>query len=250
MIFSFVWKFLKNNFTIIELILIIALLIQSILICSFFIWRNISYRSYHYPLSSIKPEYEILKKEVYYTVKKESHSEVDENGNAREIVDYKLDFSNYQTIKCCIQRLERIPCKFLWTGKSKANLPISTSEQEVRAETEKKGVWCFYDIVLEKHLFKGDTTQIKNKYPLISDCKSSSPFVSSATDNPTKSLIFHLDLGVEYAHKKVTFETFRSNESSYPLSCKETLLDDEGKLTYIVKKPKRFRSYILRWNWN
>ena len=107
----------------------------------------------------------------------------------------------------------------------------------------------FYDIIFDDCILKGETRVINNTFPNIKDCKSSRPFVASSTEDPTKKLIFNINLGREYANKEVVIETFRSNDSCYPINKKEMHFDEEGKLYYTETRPKRFRYYVVSWSW-
>ncbi len=232
-IVTLLWKKLKKEFTTLDIILIVIFLISFVFIVIYMMWRNISYRSCHYPYSKIKPDYIVVKKELNY----------------RKTDDNKLKFSNEQTIKSITQQLDRVQGRYMWTGTGKINLPKTNNGCEIRSEGKKVGVWNYYDIIIHSPLQRGDEKIIKNNYIPIDNCTSSSPFVSTCTEQPTKLLVFKIDLGNEYANKEVILESYRSNESYFLLSKEIFTLDNEGKITITITKPKRFRYYMVSWNW-
>lgn len=249
-IVAFVANYIKKSFTIFELLLFIIIMIIATIFFVYFLWRSCSYKSYHYSWLKIKPKYEIVRNEVIYKVEKGRIKITDGEGKKRRVADYKLNFSQIKRIKCLLsQGLDRITCKYMWTGKSSVNLPSSTNGNQIREISNKKGSWKFYDIVFDQTILRGKDKEIICTYPVINDCKSSSPFVSTTTDEPTRELIFKIDLGEEYKFKNMVLEEVRSNESNYVLESKNLNLDENGKLEYIIRKPKRFRTYVIHWSW-
>lgn len=244
-IITYIYKKIEKEINTFEIFLFIIIIIQCTLIFIYCIWRKKSYESYYYPWSKIRSEYEIIEKKVNYNVEKQTHR----NGKNKS-VEYYLNFSVCKKIKSLRRKLERIPGKFLWTGKNDAKLPISSTGDEIRWQDNKKGTWKFYDIILNKTLFKGEKADVNTYHDPIGNCKSSSPFVSSSTEEPTKKLVFNIDLGKEYAKSKIIVDVFRSNESTSPLKSTEFEFDECGKFTLEIKNPNRFRYYVVHWEWN
>lgn len=240
-----IWHYLKQSFSTLDIILIILLAIQTIAFIGFAIWRNISYKSYHYYHHSIKPDFIVLEQTVNYKVNKQATTDP----NKKEKFEYTLDFSNKRNIKCCVDRLERIPGKYIWTGKDKASLPRSTSKHQVRSVNKNKGFWSLYDISFKNCLLKGQTATINNAFPTIKNCKSSCPFVACSTEEPTKKLTFNVELGREYSGQELTIETYRSSDSFYPIESKKGSFDANGIFEYTINKPKRFRYFVISWSW-
>lgn len=244
---TYVWAKINETLTPLNIVLIVALLLCSIVLLILFFYKRSSFKTFYYKPSLIKADYEILEKSIEYKLMKTINI-TSNNSKNKSNVEYTLDFSNTAIIKCCARRLDRINGKFLWTGKSDANLPKTRPVMDVRLQQKKPGIWTFYDIILDRCLLRGNTKKIVTYHKSIPLCKTSSPFVSSETDEPTKLLKFNIDLGEDYAGKRVFIETFRSGGSKYVLESVETTFDDCGKLTYIIR-PKRFRYYMVHWEW-
>ena len=230
---SSVYHYIKKNLNLASLILIIA---STVFFASFIIFKikqKNSYKSYSYPRKKIRPRFEVIKKEISYIKTK----------------DDKLIFKRKMHILSKIDSLKTISDRYIWTGKSDVVLPKEgKSIEEIIPHPNKKGVWKFYDIELSRCIDKGEEIEIDYKWPKISNCSSSSPFVSMSTEEPTKLLVFHINLGKEYRGRKVILEEFRSIDGSYLLRTEEHEFDNAGKVNIPVP-PKRFRYYIARWNW-
>lgn len=239
-------RFFEKNFTLLDIVLLVIIAIQSIFFITFSLWRSISYKSYHYPTHKIKSEFIVMEKIVNYVVEEKN---ITPKGQQKPRKDFILHFSNKREIKCCADHLQTLPGKYLWTGSKDASLPIQRAHMQIKEIEAKKGFWTMYNIVLDDCMLKGDVRTINNAFPDISDCKSSRPFVASSTEEPTKALTFNIDLGKDYSNKSVVVETFRSSDSFYPLTSEKFCFDEDGKFTYTKNKPKRFRYYVISWNW-
>lgn len=235
-IYAFVSKWVYSyTFSVLEIVLISIILAQFIIYSIFAIRNMFSYSAYHYPWLKIRSQYDYLKK----------------------IVTYKMDdkdclhFKREAEIKANVD-LRVLLDKFIWTGSSIAQIPLKGKNvQEIREQKERKGVWKFFDIVLDRQLRRGKSLEISYDWPIISNCSSSSPFVSQSTEEPTKYIRFEIDLGVEYANKEIILEEYRAIDSNAPLNEFEgKKFDNNGRYIWEIKKPKRFRYYIARWNWN
>jgi alpha-L-fucosidase len=113
---------------------------------------------------------------------------------------------------------------------------------------DKPGVWKYFEVIFNKRIKKGETININYKWPTIDDCKSSSPFISTLTDVPTKKLIFKINLGQKYAGNIVYMEERRSIDGDNMLDRNEYSLDHNGCVTIPIS-PHRFRYFIVFWKW-
>ncbi len=226
-----VWKALSLVISTLDWILISILLAESIFFIVFAVWRKCSYKSYHYPRSKIKPTHIVENHEIFYKV----------------TANNQLDYSVRQQIECCSDKISNIPYKFIWTGKSKANLPKNQRDYNF-IKSPHKGAWTYYEASLVDCLLKGQKKEIIREFDLIDDCTSSKAYVSVNTDTPIKKIKFNIDLGdfVDGAFAK--FQEYRSNEGDYPLSSQDVPIEN-GKIEFEVPNPQRFRYYRISWNW-
>ncbi|MDO4303333.1 MAG: hypothetical protein Q4D94_05405, partial [Bacillota bacterium] len=192
-----------------------------------------SYKSYYYPYSKIKTNYNVISKTIYYQV------------NERN----ELAFGRTMVIKSNIDNLDSIFDKFIWTGTSAAKVPNPRLHIQEIKECNKIGIWKYFQIFLDSPISKGDTLEIRYEWPTIYNCNSSSPFFSTSTEEPTKEVNMILKLGKRYSDREIILEEYRAIEGDNPISTKRTKLDQWGDYTWPIKKPKRFRYYRIRWEW-
>lgn len=219
--------------TLMEIVLLGALILESAMLLIWIIWNKVSYKSYRYPWSKISTNYTVISKHLFYTIN--DHDE--------------LSFSRTTKIKSHINNLESVFDKFIWTGRVEAGLPERGEHIRSIDQQSLIGIWKYFRITLEEHLSKGEEVTISYAWPRILDCKSASPFFSSSTDEPTKELIFTLKLGSRYAGQEIRLEEFRAIEADNPITVEVANLDLNGDYTWNVKKVKRFRYYRVRWSW-
>lgn len=226
-----IWKAISQVITVLDWVLISILLAESVFFIIFAVWRKYSYKSYHYPSSKIKPTHIIENHEIFYKV----------------TANNQLAYSVIQNIECSSNNLSNIPYKFIWTGKSQANLPKDQLDYHF-VKSQHKGIWTYYDASLVDCLLKGQKKQIIREFDLIDDCTSSKPYVSVNTDMPTKRIKFSINLGNFVDGVIAKFQEYRSNEGDYPLSSKDIPIEN-GKIEFEVPHPQRFRYYKISWNW-
>ena len=143
--------------------------------------------------------------------------------------------------------------KFIWTGNTKkSEFPLPRDNIRAIAKTDAPiGIWNYFRVIFNETLFKGkDSKPFSYKWPPISDYKSSSPFVSTSTNEPTKKLTLVIHLGSEYAGKELVLEEFRAIECMKEISTKTVEFDNSGRFEWTPERIKRFRYYRARWNWN
>lgn len=220
--------------SLLDIILLVFFSLQIVFYIIVGLRNRFSYKSYHYNSLKIKTKYECIKKNIVY------------QRNDNDVLICKRDLK----IKALENNLDSILDKFIWTGKSDAKLPIKKENiQEIREQKNRKGVWKFFDIVFPMPLNKGEVLNFSYEWPAISDCSSSSAFVSTSTEVPTKYLEFEIDLGKEYKNQQIILAEYRALDSNWPLSQEIKNFDGNGKYVWKIDKPKRFRYYIARWDW-
>lgn len=228
-----IWKFISKTFTALDWVLITILLVQSIFFIGFACWRKFSFKSYHYPSGPIRPSYLVLEQKLNYLVDEKNE---------------KLNFTSDKKIKCCDDRLPSIQGKYIWTGDSDANIPKNQLGYNFLSINNKKGIWTYYMVQFSDCLLKGQIKDIKYEYHF-DKYTTSSPFLSATTEEPTKYISFHLELGNSVEGTTFTIEEFRSTEGEYPISSKTLPISANGTIDYEIKHPKRFRYYRISWEW-
>lgn len=221
------------HWTITEIILLSLTTVAFIIVLSKYLWDKFSYRAYCYPWSKIRSNYIIENKHIKYTAK---------NSNAH--------YSRELTVKCQTNHLDSILDKYIWTGKVEPwPLRPVRNIKELKMEA-RIGVWKYFRVVFDHIINKGDTITVGYEWPNIIDCKSSSPFFSTTTEEPTKNIIMSLNLGSSYSGATIYLEEYRSMGSDYQIKVVQEKLDDNGYYQWNIRKPKRFRYYLIRWAWN
>lgn len=231
-----IWKSMKETLSYLDWVLIGIMAAESIFIIIFSIWRMVSYKSYHYSASKISTDYITIRKVINYKLVNQNNSTY-------------LDHSCLRKIKCCVDHLDSIPAKYIWTGDSTPTFNVNTQGVALKPTTRKKGIWTFYNIVFNNSILKGCETDVDIVFDPIHDYSTSEPFVSTSTEEPNKEIKFVIDLGMNYANKTAKFEIFRANESYYPLKDQDLHFDQYGRLEHNVPFPKRFRRYVISWDW-
>lgn len=230
--------YIKGKLTVFDIIMIGLFFVIILALIAKAIWRRIDYRSYYYPWSKILTgyNYTVSRKEITYIRNK----------------DDTLQFSRNMKIKCCNNRLGFILDKYIWTGENASSIKLNPINGITKIEYKNRiGIWNYYVLELSNHIKKGEEREISYKWMNICNCKSSSPFFSTSTDEPTKEIILVLELGEEYANQEIVCEEFRAIESDYPLSIRKDKLDEHGRYRWEISKhkAKRFRYYRIRWSW-
>lgn len=200
--------------------------------------RN-SYLDYRYPRKQIRPKYIVEKVVVKYTVEKGSH----------------LNFSNDIQIRALSNTFNRFTKKYFWTGLSSVNIPNHAECVGVTKITDavtdlSSSPWKTFDVYINP-INKNETCQCFLKWPDIPNCKvGNTSHVSYSTDEPTKEIVFEIKLGKQYAGKTIRYREYQSLGALTPLTGQtgDYKFDNDGFFTITIPA-KRFRYYILDWNW-
>lgn len=235
---TFIWNCVSVYQHVLYQLVIVLFFGQLVLVITYLIWRNFSFKSYHYPMRKIKHKYHFVESTIkYQLVRKKGES------------TNKLLLSKRILVCSDSETLDKIDDKFLWTGKVIPQTPTGKkSISEIHLAKDKVGVWKYLDVHFNRRIQRNQTIELEYSWPPILDCKSSSPFISVNTDIPTKQITFELDLGKEYAFVPVYLEERRSIDGDDMLSNHNYALDENGKIVIKIS-PRRFRYYILFWKW-
>lgn len=231
---TFILAFLKKN-QVAEILLLLGLVLETLVLISLRIWNFVSYKAYRYPSEKIVPEFEFIKKRIYYEM----------------LSDGKLRYSRTMKTRSLRSTRDSITDQYLWTGKVEAIIPVGKEHIRKIEPCPTIGIWRIFRITFDSPIEKGKELTYTYEWPLIDNCTSSSPFASVSTEAPTKEIEFCIKLGHKYSNKEVYVQEFRSIESAsdQPLSQDILRFDEGGELHYSIKHPKRFRHYRVLWKW-
>ena len=201
--------------------LVVALLVWAV-------YRRVSYRVATYP--RMRPHYEILEKEITYKID----------------ADGLLHFSRKIKLKALIDNVDSYIDRYVWTG-GDARLPEPGPGAASITELLEAGIWRFYSTRLPHPLRKGKEHELQIHWPPLADWRTSKPFVSTSTEEPTRRLTFKVEIPLQHLREDdFLAEEMRGIESIYPF--KTTGLAREDRLVWTFK-PKLYRHYRIRWAW-
>lgn len=217
---------------------IIVALVITILIIRKINMRK-SFRSYYYPKKQIRPTYIIEKIVLNYTVTRRK----------------ELNYSNVITIRALNDAFDRFTKKFLWTGLSPANIPKLSDCENINnvypaPNARNSSPWSLFQVVINP-INKNQIHQCTLRWPTIKHCTmGKTSYLSYSTDEPTKEIVFNIDLGQAYAARRIKVGEYQSMGSLNPLigQTYEDYLDANGRKTITIKA-KRFRYYLVDWDW-
>lgn len=259
-----------NKLSILDIILLTVLLITVIIFFILTLWKKTSFKSYYYPRKTIKPDYYILHKNVYY--------EIDENTQTTYC-------KQILTFKVTCDKLNYLESHFLWTGSDTPNLPHKCPGDQLisditpvnfqQAQERYPGVWIPYHINFFNPLKKGTVKTISYEWRFSSLQKKS--FLSISTYEPTKKITVELTGNSTYflnnsfrvSEKRSPIMEYHiknfciidnkkdkngatilqdmpeSNESNNIVLNEE---NDKMKIKVTLEKVKRFRTYVFDWS--
>jgi hypothetical protein len=207
----------------------------AILVCSILafgvVWFTNRRSIYTYRYPKVAFRYVVIQKTVKY--------EIDNNGVLR--------YSRTVHVKCRRDQIDDYVDRFIWTGGGGVMPGPGTNVSRVEPLL-RVGIWTFYRAYLDRVLQKGEEYEFEVTWPPITNWRTSSPFVSSSTEEPTHEVRFILRLPAAEVGNKVLGETLRGVESTYPFKTEEFELDD-GRYTWTIKRPGLYTHYRLRWEW-
>lgn len=183
----------------------------------------------HHPYTpSVESDYTVVKREIYFT--------------------YGRDASRYQlnlNVKSNIKNLNRIYGKYTWSGSKEATLKCDTKHCNLILLTRKDS-YIEYEVELGKNYRKGKHTECKIVGDMPDPEHKFIPFFATQITEDTKELILNICIPPNYNIKEVICEEIaivrNSNQNS-----EVKLLDAQGNYKWVIKNPKLFYKYSIRW---
>lgn len=193
------------------------------------LYNRRSFRRPYYP-KMLFP-YEVISKTIVY-----------------RISDDCLYFKRVVTLKARVDGVDRYVDKYLWTA-GEIELPHPGEGVEAIEPLTKAGIWTFYSTILDRTLRRGQEHSFEVIWPVIRNWRASSPFVSSSTEEPCKSLTFDVEIPERALRSADVFtEELRGIEAAAPFSWHHQVFVN-GRLIWTMK-PKVYRHYRIRWSWS
>lgn len=201
-----------------------------VIIITLFIILEIYTKNFkHHPYTpSVESDYTVVKREIFFT--------------------YGRDASRYELflhVKSNIKNLNRIYGKYTWSGSKEATLKCDTKHCNLILLTRKDS-YIEYEVELRKNYRKGKYTECKIVGDMPDPEHKFIPFFATQITEDTKELILNICIPPEYNVKEVICEEIaivrNSNQNS-----EVKLLDAQGNYKWIIKNPKLFYKYSIRW---
>lgn len=227
-----------KTLSLLDCILLAIIFFILLAICIKTIWSRFSFKSYHYPRKQINQSYN------YFYVSREFNYSLEANKQLRYV--------RSAIIQSTANKVEQIRDKYIWTGKTDKPLTVNRGKG-ISSITSgiRLGVWNFIDLKLKDPLRGKGSQSVPLQYSWgpIDNYKTSSPFFSASTEIPTKKITMKLTLGKEYENQEIFCEVYQSSNSDILIKRESYKLDCQGSFTWVVQDVKRFRCYLVRWNW-
>ena len=184
-------------------------------------------RSKTYP--TIESDYTVLERKVSFIYGKDESK-------------YRLESS----IKSKKKGLERYYGKYTWSGSDK---PIfkTTDKSFLLHELKRKDSYTEYEVEFPKTYPKGAIINIGIEATLGDSNHEFVPFFSTRIYQQTKYLEISINIPIEYGVKQIICEEIAIVRGSNDNSSIQRL-DSEGNYTWIIKKPKMYYAYSIRWD--
>jgi hypothetical protein len=188
---------------------------------------------YDYPPETFK--YEVLSKTIRY--------EVSEAG--------ELQYSKKIRIRALTDQLEEYVDRYAWTGVQDVDEPVSASHEVKITQTDyRTGTPNFFKVTFAKSLAEGEEREFEIRWPPITGWRSSRPFVSTSTNEPTHLLRLQLQIPPHAVSGTASKETARAVESIQPFTTERTTFDENGSLSWEIRRPKLYHHFRVRWTWS
>jgi hypothetical protein len=211
------------------LLLAVALLLVIFLFGLIEVARRRSSRFAWYP--RVKFHFEVINKKIIYRI--------DEKGDLR--------YSRRLIVRALQDNLDGFTDRFVWTGGACDAPTGGTGVTSVETRLV-AGIWTFFHVNFDRTLRRGEEHEFEIIWPALRNWKNASPFVSTSTDEPTRSLTFEVTIPeVELSSSTALLEELRGIEAIYPFKTEKIQFDNNRVL--VSPHPKLYRHYRLRWSW-
>jgi hypothetical protein len=212
----------------------IVIIVTSVvgLLAFFLLARSRGIYDYSYRLPDFR--YEILQKTHVYRV-----------------LDHeRLEYVRVIKVKALQDGLNEFIDRYFWTGDDDT-LPVRGRHvHKITLMEDTSGMYRFIRVQLEKSLRRGEEYDFEVRWPAIRQWRTSRPFVSGSTDDPTHRLVFKVNIpSASRGSDEAVCEIYRAVESLVPIESEVREFDRDGAVEWVVNRPKLFHHYRLRWSW-
>jgi hypothetical protein len=166
---------------------------------------------------------------------------------------YEYEDINHMVYKKCVvlkalkKDLYFYRDKYSWTGRGAMVIKSGIKEQKIK-ETEKRGVWQFYEIQFPKTLKKNEEIETEVIWILTDTERQAVPFTSSDIEEPLELLKINIKLPPSLLVEKVTCEETAGIAIKKPYLSEIRNLNRNGEYSWEIKNPKLFHHYEIRWD--
>ena len=142
--------------------------------------------------------------------------------------------------------------KYLWTGKENADYPVKTTVESSThpgiefGEEDRVGIWNFVRVNFGRSVRKGEIIEYEIIHKTRDKNFTSSPFMSTSTEEPTLYLKFELRFDPSLGITAVCKERLRGIESHDNFDADDGIID-EGVYDWEVRRPQLYHHYRIRW---
>ena len=204
-------------------------------------WRRRRPVIYRYEYPPVTFRYEVLLRSCHYRI----------------APDGELRYWKRLRLKALQNQMTDYIDKVNWSG-GPISLPRNDGSIEgISPVTDRVGMWTFYRVHFGRTLAKGEEIEFVLTWPSISDWVDSRPFVAMSTDEPTHRLEFHVQIppaalkpSPDGSGCQAVFEHLRAVESLIPFRSQVTEFDENGRLNWVVNRPRLYRYFKVRWFWH
>jgi hypothetical protein len=150
-------------------------------------------------------------------------------------------------VKALTSGLDSYRDRYSWTGRGNVAIRSGIREHEF-TKTFRRNIWQFYEIRFQKALKKGEQIETEVIWKLEDTEGVAVPFMSSTIEEPTELLRLNLSLSPSLGVREATCEISSAIGAKLsPFFSEVRPLDRNGKLSWVIKKPKLLYHYEIKW---
>lgn len=168
--------------------------------------------------------------------------------------EYSMDFKSrteaHYTRKYTIRALKNdvgvVREAYCWTGSDPVNISVTEGGALV-ANTGTRGPFQLFEVHLDSPLKKGETATVGISFELEDKQKKAKPFLSAVISEPTQLLRLRVRVYAGGWNVDAVGEESPSPTSRKNVSATKKRFDEDGRISWEVRKPRLMHTYELRW---